>query len=146
MIGRRVKAVLVGGVICACGLLLSGCWLFPSPPTFEITLAPAAVADLAQNAECHFLLWMTELGTGPSAGPVAIEVESTGEGGMVFVPSELEAGRVAEVVLMATGIPVDTTVTLTIEGRRGDETHSATATAAITPPSTPVVTMPAGPW
>ena len=134
MIRRRTKAALLGAVLSACGLLVSGCWLFPAAPTFEIQLIPTAVADLAQNAQCHFLLWMTELGTGPSAGPVSIHGEATGDGGMLFLPSEIEAGHVAEVVLMPTGIPVDTTVTLTIEGRRGEETHTATSTAVITAP------------
>ena len=129
---RRVKAALVGVVLVACGLLVSGCWFSPPAPTFEIALTPAAVTDLAQNARCHFLVSMTELGTGPSAGPVAIDVDSTD--GMVLVPSTLEAGQVAEVILMPAGVPVDTTVTLTIEGRRGDETHSATSTAVITQP------------
>ena len=132
MIRTRTKAVLLGVVVCACGLLVSGCWLTPPAPTFEIQLTPAVVTDLAQNARCHFLLSMTELGAGPPAGPVAIEVDSTG--GMVLVPSELEAGRVAEVILMAAGVPVDTTVSLTIEGRRGTETHSATSTAVVTQP------------
>ncbi len=132
MIRTRTKAALLGVVLCACGLLVSGCWFSPPAPTFEIQLTPAAVTDLAQNAVCHFLLSMTELGTGPSAGPVAIDVTATG--GMVLVPSELEAGRVPEVILMPTGVTVDTTVTLTIEGRRGTETHSATSTAIITQP------------
>jgi len=132
MIRTRTKAALLGVVVWACGLVVSGCWLVPPASTFEIKVVPEVVADLAQNASCFFLVTVTELGAGSSAGPVALEAGSWD--GMVFLPATLEAGQVGEARVWGTGIPVDTTESLTITGRRGTETHSATATAVITQP------------
>jgi hypothetical protein len=132
MTRRMARGILLSSVLGACGLLLSGCWPWSNPTTFELRVTPASIADLAQNAFGLFLVSIDDAGA-PSALPAALTV--TASAGTAMVSSTtVESGQVVEIRLYCDGVPVGTAVTLTVEARRDKETHVATAEATITEP------------
>jgi hypothetical protein len=130
---RRVTKRMVAWVaVAVLGILLAGCWPWTSPDTFRIEVVPTAVADVAQNASCIFLVSVTELGARGPAGPFALDVDASA--GTVFSPVELESGGVGEVRLWPDDEAVGETITLTITAERDGEAHSAAVTAVATDP------------
>jgi hypothetical protein len=105
------------------------------PKTFELRVTPASVVNLAQSAGLS-LVSIDDAG-GPSSLPAELTVAASA--GIAIASSTTVAeNEVVEIRLYGDGIPVGTVVTVTVDARRGEETHSATTEATITEP----VTMP----
>lgn len=130
---NRVRAVQGVALALLCGVLLSGCWPWSSATTFELHVVPTEVADLAQGASTPFLVSIEEIDVDPSS-PFFVLAATASVGTVRVVPDVLRAGDVAEVTFSSAGVPVGSTVNVTVQATRGAERRDATVTAVVTEP------------
>jgi hypothetical protein len=127
----RMRVVL-GVIVVACGLVLSGCWPWV-PVTFELQVVPAAIDDLAQGASTSFLVSISEIDDDPSTQLVVLSATASA-GTAAIVPSVIRPGDVAELTLGSAGVPIGSTIDVTVRAARGSESRQATATAIVSEP------------
>jgi len=130
---RSARIVLAAAVAVVCGLMLSGCWGLITRATFDLTVTPTVISDLASGQACIFLVSFTELDNNLAAGPIALSATSSA-GTVAVSPTTINIGDVAELRLNSVDAPVGSRIVVTIAGKRGGETRTATVTATVTDP------------
>ncbi len=136
MVARKIPHDVLLVLFGLSAVLLTGCSPSPRPATFELHVLPVAIADLAQDASCIFLVSATETGLGEGVDEF-VSLDIDGSAGFVVAPARLEMGEVGEIRLWGVDVEVGTTVTITVTARRGDEAQTATVSAAVTEPIGP---------
>lgn len=114
----KIKTWLIVGLFTAM-LFMSGC-TGPADAPFTLQVVPHELKGFAiAGQEVHYLVTLSE-----GAGSEPVEVSATAENADVTVEfPELTEGRVAEVIVTPEAGSTDTTVEVTIEGKRGSLTQ-----------------------